>query len=85
VCAAARPIFPLTVCAWRLGSLAPADLWGKYLILGDTAHRDGLTDYLTGTAAWPAGEHNILAHTLNEHLWDLGLPALAPMRRPTVG
>ena len=82
MCAAARPICPLTVCAWRLGSLAPADLWGKYLILGDTAHRDGLTDYLTGTAAWPAGEHNILAHTLNEHLWDLGWPELAPMRRP---
>jgi hypothetical protein len=77
-----RPICPLTACAWRLGSLTPADLWGKYLALGGTAHRDGLTDYLNGTAAWPACEHNILAHTLNEHLWDLGLPALAPMRRP---
>jgi hypothetical protein len=78
----ARPICPLTACAWRLGSLTQADLWGKYLTLGGTAHRDGLTDYLTGTAAWPAREHNILAHTLNEHLWDLGLPELAPMRRP---
>jgi hypothetical protein len=40
----------------------------RYLILGGTAHRDGLIDYLTGTADWPAREHHILAHTLNGHL-----------------
>jgi hypothetical protein len=84
VWALARSICPLTVCAWRLGSLGVADLWCRYLILGGTAHRDGLIDYLTGTADWPAREHNILAHTLNEHLWDLGLPELAPMRRHAV-
>jgi hypothetical protein len=53
-------------------------LWWQYLTLGGTAHRDGLIDYLNGTAAWPAREHNILAHTLDEHLWDLNLPELAP-------
>ena len=78
--------FHLPVDRLRLapGLLGVADLWCRYLILGGTAHRDGLIVYLTGTADWPAREHNILAHTLNEYLWDLGLPELAPMRRPAV-
>jgi hypothetical protein len=77
----ALPVCPLTVCAWRLGSLTLTNLWAEYLILGGTADRQALTAYLDGTASWLAREHNILAHTLNEHLWDLGLPNLAPMRQ----
>ncbi|MGY1696777.1 hypothetical protein ACI780_17910 [Geodermatophilus sp. SYSU D00814] len=37
--------------------------------------------YLAGTTAWPAFEHNALAQVLNENLWDLGHPSLAPYRQ----
>lgn len=76
------PVCPLTVCAWRLGRLTLTDLWGLYLGLGGTADRAALADYLSGRSAWSALDHNVLAQTLNEHLWDLDLPELAPIRLP---
>jgi hypothetical protein len=75
------PACPLTVCAWWLGFLTLTDLWGHYLMLGGTATYDDLAAYLRGTAFWSVREHNVLAQALNEHLWDLGLPDLAPLRR----
>ncbi|MGY1623198.1 hypothetical protein ACI789_13445 [Geodermatophilus sp. SYSU D00965] len=56
------------------------DLWWRYTALGGHQPRSALADYLVDAAAWPAAEHNVLAQTLNENLWDLGLPSLAPHR-----
>jgi hypothetical protein len=73
-------VCPLTVWAWRLGSLAQADLWQRYIDLGGSAGPGEVADYLWGSAVWPAGEHNILAQALNERLWGVGLSSLAPVR-----
>ena len=74
------PASPLTVIAWRLGTLTLTDLWWCYTALGGNRPRAELSEYLTGTAAWPAAEHNTLAQALNENLWDLGHPSVAPYR-----
>jgi len=81
VSAAVLPICPLTACAWRLGSLPLTELWAQYLFLGGTAGLDALGAYLQGATFWSASEHNVLAHALNERLWDLGLHDLAPIRK----
>lgn len=77
-----RPVCPLTLAAWRLGGLSLSDLWGRYLGLGGDRPKPALAAYLDGAARWPDTEHNVLAQTLNEGLWDLGLPSLAPQRAP---
>jgi hypothetical protein len=74
------PACPLTLLAWRLGSLTLAELWWRYLELGGNRPRAALGEYLTGTAAWSAAEHNVLVQALNECLWELGHPSLAPYR-----
>ncbi|MGY1641261.1 hypothetical protein ACI782_09035 [Geodermatophilus sp. SYSU D00703] len=76
------PACPLTVIAWRLGGLTLEDLWLDPVALGGMSSRTALADYLRGTATWPVTAHNILAHTLNETLWELGCPSLAPYRNP---
>jgi hypothetical protein len=43
-----------------------------------------LAGYLSGAAAWPDMEHNVLAHALDENLWDLELPSLAHYREQRV-
>jgi hypothetical protein len=40
----------------------------------ERAHRE----YLAGTTVWSDYEHNALTQALNEDLWDLGHPSLAP-------
>jgi hypothetical protein len=76
----AAPACSLTVIAWRLGTLSRADLWWRYLEVGGNLPLSALAAYLSGTAAWPATEHNAVAHALNEDLWDMGYPSLAPYR-----
>ena len=76
------PACPLTGIAWRLGGLTLPELWWRHLALGGTGSRTALADYLLGTAAWPDVEHNLLAQTLNESLWEVGIPSLAPHREP---
>ncbi|MGY1762452.1 hypothetical protein ACI79G_16230 [Geodermatophilus sp. SYSU D00779] len=71
---------PLTVLSWRLGAVPLTDLWWRYTVLGGHQPHSALAAYLVDAAAWPAAEHNVLAQTLNENLWDLGLPSLAPLR-----
>lgn len=80
----------LTVLSWRLGALPLTELWWRYTALGGAQPRSALAAYLAGAAAWPDAEHNVLAHPLNENLWDLGISSLAPRRerpdaRPTAG
>jgi hypothetical protein len=74
------PACPLTLVAWRLGSLTLPELWWRYLELGGNRSRAALDEYLTGTVAWSAAEHNMLVQALNECLWELGHPSLAPYR-----
>jgi hypothetical protein len=74
------PACPLTVIAWRLAALPVTDLWWRYLELGGNRSRAGLVEYLSGADAWSASEHNTLAQALNECLWDVGHPSLAPYR-----
>jgi hypothetical protein len=76
----AAPASALTVLAWRLGALSVTDLWWRYTELGGSRPRAALVEYLAGTAAWPTSEHNPLTHALNECLWELGHPSLAPYR-----
>ena len=71
---------PLTLVAWRLGALTLSELWWRYTGLGGNRPRAALGDYLTGTVAWSAAEHNVLVQALNECLWELGHPSLAPHR-----
>jgi hypothetical protein len=81
--ASPAPACALTVIAWRLGALTATDLWWRYLELGGNRPRAALIEYLAGTAAWTPSEHNTLVQALNECLWDLGHPSLAPYREPT--
>jgi hypothetical protein len=73
-------VSPLTVIAWRLGALTVTDLWWRYTELGGNRPRTALVEYLAGTAAWSDSEHNALTQALNECLWELGQPSLAPYR-----
>jgi hypothetical protein len=80
------PVCPLTVLAWRLGALSLTELWWRYADMGGNHPQPSLGAYLAGTADWPPTEHNVLAHTLNERLWEAGFPSLAPSReRQDVG
>jgi hypothetical protein len=74
------PACPLTVLAWRLGALTAAELWWRYTELGGNRPPAALVEYLAGTVPWTAAEHNTLVQALNECLWDLGHPSLAPYR-----
>ena len=74
------PACPLTFLAWRLGALTVAELWWRYTELGGNQPRAALVEYLAGSIPWSASEHNVLVQALNECLWDLGHPSLAPQR-----
>jgi len=76
------PVCPLTLLAWRLGALPSTDLWWRYVALGGNRGQPALAAYLAGTTQWPVSEHNVLAHALNESLWDAGHASLAPYRAP---
>jgi hypothetical protein len=78
--ASPAPADPLTVIAWRLGALTVTDLWWRYTALGGNCPRAALMEYLAGTTAWSASDHNVLTQALNECLWDLGHPSMAPYR-----
>ena len=64
------------------GAVPLPDLWWRYVGLGGGHPRAALAGYLNGGAAWADAEHNVLAQTLNEGLWDVGVPSLAPHREP---
>jgi hypothetical protein len=80
VLASTAPVCPLTVLAWRLEALSLTDLWWRYAGMGGNHRQSSLGAYLAGTAEWTPTEHNVLAHALNENLWAVGCPSLAPYR-----
>jgi hypothetical protein len=77
-------VCPLTLIAWRLSDSLVRDLWGDYLKLGGNRPHAAVVEYLDGTTLWSDIEHDILAHAVNESLWDLGHPSLAPYRDPLI-
>ena len=78
---ASAAVCPLTLIAWRLSDRPVRELWADHIALGGSRPRDALVEYLAGTAVWSASEHNALTQALNECLWDLGHPSLAPYRK----
>lgn len=74
------PVCTLTLIGWRMAELPVSELWLRYVEIGGNLSSHALSDYLAGAAVWPAGEHNALAHAINEALWDLGHASLAPYR-----
>ena len=76
------PACPLTLVAWRLGGPVLSDLWCRYIGLGGHHPQSVLSAYLDGSGGWSDTEHNVLAQALNEGLWELGLPSVAPCREP---
>jgi hypothetical protein len=60
------------------GRLPLSDLWWRYAGLGGQHSQAAVAGYLNGAVVWADAEHNVLAQTLNEILWDAGLPSLAP-------
>jgi hypothetical protein len=78
--APAAVVCELTLVAWRMADLTPTQLWWRYIGLTGNRDLEALSDYLGGNKEWPDVEHNILAQTLNERLWDLDCPSLVPHR-----
>jgi hypothetical protein len=53
-------------------------LWLTYFSLGGNHDFTDVHDYLAGHTAWAEGEHDLLAHAINEELLTLGMPQTAP-------
>jgi hypothetical protein len=70
-----------------MASLRLPDIWCRYVGIGGAEEPAELARYLAGAASWPTEEHNLVAHALNERLWELELPSVAPLRGsvPVVG
>jgi hypothetical protein len=56
-----------------LTELTARAVWVRYFELGGALSRVRLDAYLTGSELWPAQEHDIASHALNEALWDSGV------------
>jgi hypothetical protein len=63
---------------FALTELTLATAWARYHELGGRLSRLRLDAYLAGSEAWPALEHDIASHALNEALWDSGLGSAVP-------
>ena len=59
------------LAAYRLVGLPARDIWIRYLTLGGNADELSVEAQIHGLIDLPAGEYNVLAHTLNEELDDL--------------
>ncbi|MGY1617075.1 hypothetical protein ACI797_10055 [Geodermatophilus sp. SYSU D00691] len=60
--------------AYRRTGLTVRDAWLRYLALGGNADEVSVDAQLHGLAVLSPGEHNVLAHALNEELDDLADP-----------
>lgn len=59
-----------------LAGLDQLQLWLAYTSLGGDHSREHLADFLNGDVPWGRHDVNMLAHALNEHLWQLGLATM---------
>jgi hypothetical protein len=58
---------------FALTDLSGFEVWVRYLALGGWMDRPHLDSYLRGDELWPAVEHDVVTHVLNEALGDLGI------------
>ena len=56
-----------------LTDLDDSDLWARYLALGGSHTRLELVNYLRGSNAWAAHEHDVAALAINEYTADHGM------------
>jgi len=66
---------PALTSAYRRTGLTVRALWLRYLGLGGIADEVSVAAQLFGLLPLPRGEYNVLAHTVNEALDDLSVPA----------
>jgi hypothetical protein len=76
---------PLSI-AFRVAGLTLRDVWFRYVALGGNADETSIEAQVHGVLSLPAGEYNVLAHSLNEALddaegWDVARVALRPTVR----
>jgi hypothetical protein len=64
------------------GQLDLEQLWFRYVALGGDAAPLELEAYLVGLMPLDDHQYDILAHTINERLGELGLPRDVPYARP---
>jgi hypothetical protein len=64
--------------ARREAGLSLGDLWLRYFALGGNASPTELEAYLTGDGTPHPHDYDLVAHALNESLWELGRPSEAP-------
>ncbi len=68
--------------AWGRGLLDLEQLWFRYVAMGGDAAPLEVEAYLVGLMPLDDYQYDILAHTLNERLGELGLPRDVPYARP---
>ena len=68
--------------ACRRGQLDLEQLWFRYVALGGDAAPLELEAYLVGLMPLDDLQYDVLAHTLNERLGELGLPCDVPYAAP---
>ena len=68
--------------ACRRGQLDLEQLWFRYVALGGNVAPLELEAYTVGLMPLDDHQYDILAHSLNERLGELGLPRDVPYARP---
>ncbi|MBV8159406.1 MAG: hypothetical protein JO265_00635 [Acidimicrobiia bacterium] len=67
--------------ARQLAGITLADLWLRYFTLGGTATESELGRFLRGDMQFGDGQHDVVAHALNERFDDLDMDHPVPYVR----
>lgn len=74
------PLQRQLLAAVEAANLSIDELWLAYFALGGEAGKVEIDAYMNGLMIFPALQHDILAHAVNEHLGELN-PPRAPYHR----